>query len=256
MIAIISLVAFFASILTFFTGFGLGTILMPVMALFFPVFIAVSITAIVHLLNNIFKLVLLIKHIDYKIVIRFGLPALLSSALGAYLLILISKIQFTYQYNLFDIKSEVTLIKLVIGFLLIGFAIAEFISVQNKIKVADKWLPLGGFLSGFFGGLSGHQGALRSVFLVHTKLDKTAFIATNSAIASIVDISRIVVYGLNFSVIKEQENLNLILVVCFAAFAGALLGRFLLKKITIDYIQKIIAIMLLIIGTALIIGLI
>ena len=55
-ILIISVVAFFAAILTFFSGFGLGTILTPVMMIFFPVEIAVAFTGIVHFSNNIFKL--------------------------------------------------------------------------------------------------------------------------------------------------------------------------------------------------------
>ena len=55
-IIIIGLVAFFAAILTFFSGFGLGTILTPVMMVFFPVDIAVAFTGIVHFSNNIFKL--------------------------------------------------------------------------------------------------------------------------------------------------------------------------------------------------------
>jgi acyl-CoA reductase-like NAD-dependent aldehyde dehydrogenase len=40
------------------------------------------------------------------------------------------------------------------------------------------YLPVGGLLSGFFGGLSGHQGALRSVFLLRAGLTKESFIAT------------------------------------------------------------------------------
>ena len=50
-----SLVALLASGLTFFSGFGLGTLLTPVFALFFPIEIAITITSIVHFLNNLFK---------------------------------------------------------------------------------------------------------------------------------------------------------------------------------------------------------
>lgn len=54
-IIVIAIVAFFASGLTFFSGFGLGTLLLPAFALFFPIEIAISLTAIVHFLNNIFN---------------------------------------------------------------------------------------------------------------------------------------------------------------------------------------------------------
>jgi uncharacterized membrane protein YfcA len=78
----IPLVALLGSLLTFFSGFGLGTLLTPVFLLFFPVELAIALTAIVHFLNNIFKLVLVGKHIDWPIALRFGLPAIFFSFLG------------------------------------------------------------------------------------------------------------------------------------------------------------------------------
>lgn len=64
---VICLSALVASGLTLFSGFGLGTILLPVFAIFFPIDVAVALTAIVHLLNNFFKLMLLGKHADKNI---------------------------------------------------------------------------------------------------------------------------------------------------------------------------------------------
>ncbi|OFZ11088.1 MAG: hypothetical protein A2Z20_04150 [Bdellovibrionales bacterium RBG_16_40_8] len=58
---VIALVAFAASLLTFFSGFGLGTILLPVFAIWFPIDVSVALTAVVHFLNNIFKLMLVGK---------------------------------------------------------------------------------------------------------------------------------------------------------------------------------------------------
>ncbi|MGB0431657.1 MAG: sulfite exporter TauE/SafE family protein, partial [Bacteroidia bacterium] len=55
---IISIVAFATAILTFFSGFGLGTILTPVFAIFFPIDQAIALTGVVHFANNIFKLFL------------------------------------------------------------------------------------------------------------------------------------------------------------------------------------------------------
>jgi len=48
----IALVAVVVAALTLFSGFGLGTVLMPAFALFFPV--PVAATAVVHLANNLF----------------------------------------------------------------------------------------------------------------------------------------------------------------------------------------------------------
>jgi uncharacterized membrane protein YfcA len=82
-IILICLAAFFASLLTFFSGFGLGTILMPVFALFFPLEMAIALTGVVHLLNNFFKMYLVGKEANWRIVLKFGTPAVVSALIGA-----------------------------------------------------------------------------------------------------------------------------------------------------------------------------
>jgi uncharacterized membrane protein YfcA len=79
-IALITFVALAASLLTFFSGFGLGTILTPFMAIFFPVETAIALTGIVHLLNNLFKFVLVRRHVDWPVVLRFGVTAIIGAA--------------------------------------------------------------------------------------------------------------------------------------------------------------------------------
>lgn len=74
-ILVICLVSLAVSGLTLFSGFGLGTVLMPVMAVFFPIETAVAITAVVHFANNDFKLLLFGRQADYQVVLRFGIPA-------------------------------------------------------------------------------------------------------------------------------------------------------------------------------------
>ena len=86
----VSLAALLASCLTFFSGVGLGTLLMPVVALFLPLEVAIAVTAIVHLANNLFKLALVGNKADRSIVVRFGAPAVLAALLGAWLLNLLS----------------------------------------------------------------------------------------------------------------------------------------------------------------------
>ena len=80
---IICTVAFFVSGLTLFSGFGLGTLLMPVFAVFFPVEVAVAATAIVHLANNVFKVALVGRKADYGVVLKFAFPAAVAAMLGA-----------------------------------------------------------------------------------------------------------------------------------------------------------------------------
>ena len=78
---IISVVAaaFIASMLTFFSGFGLGTILLPVFAIFFPVDVAIALTGLVHFANSLFKITLVGKNADKQVLLRFGIPAILAS---------------------------------------------------------------------------------------------------------------------------------------------------------------------------------
>lgn len=55
---------------------------MPVFALFFPVHVAVAETAVVHGANNIFKLLVVARHANRELVLRFGIPAILAAFAG------------------------------------------------------------------------------------------------------------------------------------------------------------------------------
>ena len=105
-------------------------------------------------------------------------------------------------------------------------------------------------MSGLFGGLSGHQGAMRSAFLANSGLSKEAFIGTGVTIACLVDITRISVYGLNLSSIS-RENMALMGAACSAAFLGVFIGQKVLNKVTMDQIRKIVGIGLILISVAL-----
>lgn len=85
-LVLIGAAAVLAAGLTLFSGFGLGTILMPVFALFFPVPLALAATAVVHLANNLFKLGLMARRADWRVVLRFGAPAAFAAFAGAGLL--------------------------------------------------------------------------------------------------------------------------------------------------------------------------
>ena len=204
---IIIITAFLASGLTFFSGFGLGTILLPVFAIFFPVEIAVALTAIVHFLNNVFKFFLVGKSIDKSILWRFGIPAIISAFVGAFVLNYLSDLKPFHEYQLLGKTFQMTFIKIIIAALLIFFALFDLIPKLKNLKFNKKYLPIGGFISGFFGGLSGHQGALRSAFLIRSGLSKESFIATGIAIACLIDVTRLSVYAENI-VKREQINMN------------------------------------------------
>ena len=242
--------------LTFFSGLGLGSILMPVFAIFFPVDLAIALTGVVHFLNNLFKLSLVGWKADRQAVIRFGVPAFLAAIAGAYVLVQVSDLKPIYEYTIGNKVYSITPVKLTIAVLLIFFALMEVMPSFKNLQFGKDKLFIGGLLSGFFGGLSGHQGALRSAFLIKSNLSKEAFIATGIVIACIVDISRLGVYYTRFSGGMLKENLTLILAATLSAFAGAYLGNRLLKKVTMRTVQLIVTVMLVALSLALGVGIV
>ena len=255
---IICFTALLGSALTLFSGFGLGTILLPVFGLFFPIELAVALTAIVHFLNNILKLALFAKHADKSIVMKFGIPSVIAALGGAYLLNQLSDMQPLYSYQL---SSEgkifhITFLKMIISFLMIFFALIDLIPKLSNISFDKKYLSFGGALSGFVGGLSGHQGALRSAFLIRLNLSKEIYIATGVTVACMVDVSRLSVYAQHFKNFGDTINYNLLIAATLSAFAGIFIGSKVLKKITVATIQYIVATMLIAIGILLGVGII
>ncbi len=255
-IAIVSLAAFITAILTFFSGFGLGTILTPVFMIFFPVDVAIGLTGIVHFCNNLFKLALVGKNADRAVLIRFGIPAVIAAFVGAWLLLHIPDLKPLFAYELFGKNFEVYPVKFIISILLIFFAVLDLIPFLNKLSFGKKQMPIGGILSGFFGGLSGNQGALRSAFLIKAGLSKETFIATTIVISCFVDFTRLSVYATRFLKSGLDENIGLVLIATISAIIGSFVGNKLLKKVTLKFIQALVATLLILISIALGAGLI
>lgn len=247
------LISFIASWLTFFSGFGLGTILTPVFYfLFDDLALAIAGTAIVHLLNNVFKFLLMQKRIDWSIAIPFGLASIPAAFLGAYLLTHFEDVTL-FEYYLGSKIYTVQVMNLIFGLLLILFAVIELIP-GFALNLNRKFLWAGGFVSGFFGGLSGHQGALRTAFLVQYKLDKEVFIATGIVIALAVDISRSVNYFFSFDLELLKAKWIILSVALIAALLGAISGKYFLKKVDVKILSYIVAGCMIIFGIALAAG--
>lgn len=241
---IIALFALLGATLTFFSGFGLGTILLPVFGLFFPIDVAIALTAIVHFLNNLFKMALTHKYINRKILLQFGLPSIAAAIAGAFLLGKVNGWQALFSYNMLSHNYTIKPVKLIVAVLIISFSLFELLPQLNKISFDKKYLSLGGLLSGFFGGLTGNQGALRSAFLLRCGLTKESFIATGVCISCLIDISRITLYAERFTKQNMSENMSPLLYATLAAFAGAFAGNQFLNKTTFDAVQNVTAVML------------
>lgn len=247
-----TLVALAASILTFFSGFGLGTLLLPAFAVFFPIEMAVAMTAVVHFANNLFKLGLMRQHARWDLVLRFGIPAMVAAFVGAWVLTQLTGLEPLLQWDSPIGHATVTWLGLSIGCLLIFFAWQELKPGALGKLIPVRALPIGGALSGFFGGLSGHQGALRSVFLLHTGVDKATFIGTGVACAVLIDAARIATYSSQAVFSVDWQSLIGPLA---AAMIGALLGKQLLEKVTLQGIQRLVAVLLVVLGLAMATGL-
>ncbi|HYM60763.1 MAG TPA: sulfite exporter TauE/SafE family protein [Thermoanaerobaculia bacterium] len=252
---IIALVALAASALTFFSGFGLGTLLLPAFAFFYPIDVAVASTALVHFLNGLFKLALVGRHADRRAVIRFGLPAIVSAFVGAWLLVRLADVRPLASYTLFGTVAELHPVKLAVGMVLLATVAFETVPRLAAATMPPRLLPLGGVISGFLGGLSGMQGALRSAFLVRLGLTKEAFIGTGVVVAVLVDVSRLGVYARGVHAQRSAFDVGTLGVAVVAAFAGAVLGNRFLTQLTMRAMQRIVGTALALVALALIAGL-
>ena len=250
-IVIISIAAFLVAILTFFSGFGLGTILTPFLMIFFPVELAIALTGIVHFFNNIFKLGLVGKSANKDVLIRFGIPAVIGALIGSWILINIKDTQPLFSYNAFGSQFKVYPVKFLISILLIIFSTIDLIPYFNKLQFGKSKLPIGGALSGFFGGLSGNQGALRSAFLIKAGLSKEAFIGTAVVVSTFVDFTRLSMYATAFLKSGLTDNLTLVIFATLSGIVGSFIGNKLLKKVTLRFVKVTVAILLIIISLAL-----
>lgn len=242
---------------TLLSGFGLGTVLMPVFALFFPIEVAIAATGVVHLSNNLFKLVLVGRWADRATVIRFGVPAVLAAFVGAGLLTVLAPTAPLHTYALAGREASITPPKLVIAVVLVVFAVLELLPKFQALQFPRRFIPLGGALSGFFGGLTGMQGALRAPFLLRAGLSKDQFVGTTNVVSTAVDIARLAVYFAGFTYLAKAQDyraitsphlLSLVALTAFAGCVGSYVGKRVLKNMTMRSVRVSVAVLLFIVA--------
>lgn len=168
----------------------------------------------------------------------------------------ITEVQPLFSYDIFGKHIQVFPAKFIVSLLLLLFALLDLFPLLSKLQFETKHMAFGGFLSGFFGGLSGNQGALRSAFLIRSGLSKESFVATTVVLSCFVDFTRLSVYASRISLTDVNSNLTVLVCASLAAFSGAFIGNRLLKKVTIQFVQTTVAIMLILLSLALGAGLI
>lgn len=258
---LVSIAALLVAALTLFSGFGLGTLLMPLFALFFPLEVAVGVTAIVHLANNLFKFALVGRHASWPVALRFGLPAIPAAMAGAYLLGAVSAREPVTSYSLGGADHQITWIGLVMGLLITLFALLDLLPFFDRLQFGKRMLSAGGCLSGFFGGISGHQGALRAAFLLRWGLTRESFIATNVVCAVAVDVARLSIYGAKAAdrgsvYFQDPEAMTLVVTATLSAFVGSFLGSRLISKVKLDLVRRLVGVMLLLLAAGIAAGIV
>jgi len=257
---IIPLVSAAVAALTLVSGFGLGTLLLPAFAIFFPIEIAIAATGVVHFVNNLFRLAVVGKWANRDVVLRFGIPAAIAGIVGAALMTSMADVSPLHTYRLGRIEAEITWLKLVIAALLASFAALELWPKYQKMSFPRQALPVGGALSGFFGGISGMQGALRAPFLLRAGLNEQSYVGTANVISTIVDLARLLVYAIGFAwlarkggyeALGEWRTLWLVGAACLAGFLGSYFGAKVVKKVTLRAIRYLVAALLFVAAAAL-----
>lgn len=235
-----------ASSLTFLTGFGLGTILLPVFVVVMGPALAVAAVAPVHLFHNFGKLFLLRSHVDRRVLVQFGGPALGAAAVGAWGLSRLTDLPELAAWSLFGKTFSIYPLKLIIGLSLAVFSGWEMWGRGDGIRGVPLWA--GGIASGLLGGLTGHQGAIRAAFFLGKDLPKESFIATGAAVACLVDLARMLVYAQMFRALNESIPWSVVGAAVTGATVGLWAGRYALSRISGKGFRRVVGVGLLVFG--------
>jgi uncharacterized membrane protein YfcA len=256
---VIIVAALAASSLAFFSGFGLGALLLPAFIFFLPVHVAVAATATVHLATSIFRVALEGRRLDWRAARRFGLAAVPAAVFGAWVLGRLAHMPVWLRYAIDGRSFEVTPVKVAIGVFILVFAVMDLLPGTRRYSLPPRYLPVGGLVSGFLGGFSGHQGALKAAFLLRAGLAAEALIVTSALITVGVDLGRLVVYGTDFYrdsfTIITPHAWTTVAAAVGAAIVGSMLGQRYLKAITIASLRAGVGVLLVLSGAALTAGL-
>lgn len=223
-IILLTALVFVASAIGTITGFGLSTVMVPVVLLFYPLTQTLFFVGIIHLFGNVWKVVLFRSGFRWKLVLSFGIPGIAASLLGALLA--------------FEAPTGL-LLRILAGFIII-YVIYLFAKPSFKIKQGTGSAVTGGSLSGFLAGIFGMGGAVRSLFLSAFDLPKAVYIATAGTIAFFIDITRVTTYFVKGARL-EPSILWGMLIFIPASYLGAKAAQAVVEKIPQKHFRKVIA---------------
>jgi uncharacterized membrane protein YfcA len=209
-------------------GFGIGSVLTPAMSLALDVKVAVAAAAIPHLAGSAVRCWSLREHVDRALLMRFGTMSIAGSLTGA----------------LLGARLRSTSLALIFGVLLAAVAIGHLFGHARRIRLHGCGARIAGALSGFFGGLVGNQGGLRSAALLGFDLPRERCVATATAIAIAVDAARVPVY-LTMHHRALFAHIPLIAIGTAGVLVGTIFGARILRGIREELFRRIVALLLL-----------
>lgn len=225
------MLVFFASIIGTVTGFGVSTMMIPVVLLLLPITETLLLVGIINFLEDIWKIILFKKGIKWKLIIAFALPGMFFSYLGARIVLE---------------ASSPPLLR-ILGAFLISYAI--FIIGRPAFTLSKKWwsAAAGGSLSGFTAGLFGMGGVVRSAFLSAYNLPKSVYIFTIGVVALFIDLSRLLTYYSAGVRIDSRLWWGMLFFIP-ATFMGAVASKRMIKDIPQGRFRLVVVFFLLVFG--------
>ena len=230
-IIIITLLTILASGIGTITGFGTSTILIPILLLYLPLPETLLVVGVIHFSGDIWKMIMFRKGFDWKLILTFGITGIAASFLGAQIV--------------FSTSAE-TLLR-VLGAFMLAYTIFLVFNPGFKIPKKNSTAITGGGLSGFFAGIFGVGGALRTLFLSAFDLPKAIFVATTGAIAFLIDFTRITTYLVNGVRLNDMYFWGFLAFIP-ASFAGTALAKKVVDRIPQKWFRVVVAAFLFVMG--------
>jgi hypothetical protein len=213
------------------SGFGIGSLLTPLLAIHYGTKLAVAIVSVPHLVATAARFIGLRRQLDRGVFLNFGILSSAGGLLGA----------------LLNARAANPALAIVFGCLLVFAAVSGLTGSIDRMHFGRPMAWVAGALSGFFGGLVGNQGGIRSAALLGFDIRKEALVATATAIALIVDGARMPVY----LAIEGRGILAawpLLLITIAGVLLGTLWGVRVLRRIPERAFRKVVYSLILALG--------
>jgi uncharacterized membrane protein YfcA len=222
--------AFFSELIGTLSGVSSSTLMVPIGQLLETVPVTLALTATLHVVGNSVRTIMYRKNLDWPLILKFGVPSILFTGLGA-------------QYSDFFSKQ---IYSAVLGLFLVGIS-SYFLFFKNTHFTKNQWLPyIGGALSGLLTGLLGSGGALRSLALTTFNLNPLTFIATSTLIDFGGDILRLAIY-LKKDYLDQKHYFYIPFLILVAFLANVLAKRWI-ERIPKEQFKKIVLVFVFIMG--------